>query len=73
VWALGEIGGDKARRLLVAVLESDAAHLHEEAEDALAELEFKSDNLDFSMFDFEDDDEEWVLDEAVDEDDEDDV
>ena len=63
VWALGEIGGDKARNLLVAVLESDAEHLHEEAEDALAELEFKTDNLDFTLFDFEDDDEEeWVLD-----------
>lgn len=74
VWALGEIGGDKARKLLQAVLESDAEHLHEEAEDALAELEFKADNLDFSMFDFDDDDdEEWVLDEDVDLEDEDDA
>jgi HEAT repeat protein len=72
VWALGEIGGDKARSLLLAVLDSDAEHLHEDAEDALAELEFKSDNLDFTMFDFEDEDEEeWVLDDnAADEDDE---
>ncbi len=71
VWSLGQIGGEKAKQLLLTVLESDAEHLHEEAEDALAELEFKGDNLDFTMFDFEDDDEEdWVLD--ADPDDEDD-
>ena len=71
VWSLGQIGGEKAKQLLIAVLESDAEHLHEEAEDALAELEFKGDHLDFTMFDFEDDDEEdWVLD--ADPDDEDD-
>jgi len=70
VWSLGQIGGDKARQLLIAVLESDAEHLHEVAEDALAELEFKADHLDFKMFDFdEDEDEEWVLDENPDEDD----
>jgi HEAT repeat protein len=72
VWSLGQIGGDKSRRLLTAVLDSDAEHLHEEAEDALVELEFKADNLDFTMFDFEDDDEEeWVLDENPDDEDDD--
>ncbi len=72
VWSLGQIGGEKAKQLLMAVLESDAEHLHEEAEDALAELEFKADNLDFTMFDFEDEDEEdWVLDENPDEEDDD--
>jgi hypothetical protein len=73
VWSLGQIGGEKAKQLLIAVLESDAEHLHEEAEDALAELEFKGDQLDFTMFDFDDDDEDWVLDENPDDDDEDDV
>jgi HEAT repeat protein len=69
VWSLGQIGGERARQLLVAVLDSDAEHLHEEAENALAELEFKADNLDFAMFDFEDEDEEdWVLDENPDDD-----
>ena len=69
VWSLGQIGGEKAKQLLMAVLDSDAEHLHEEAEDALAELEFKADNLDFAMFDFEDEDEEeWVLDENPDDD-----
>jgi HEAT repeat protein len=73
IWSLGQIGGDKAKQLLMAVLESEAEYLHEQAEDALAELEFKADNLDFKMFDFdEDDDEEWVLDEEVEDDDEDD-
>ncbi len=76
IWALGQIGGDKARAVLTAVLESDAEHLHEDAEDALAELEFKGDNLDFMMFDFSDadEDEEWVLDESAElyDDDEDD-
>ncbi len=72
VWSLGQIGGEKARQLLMAVLDSDAEHLHEEAEDALAELEFKADNLDFTMFDFEDEDEaDWVLDENPNDEDDD--
>jgi len=71
VWSLGQIGGEKAKQFLLAVLESDAEHLHEEAEDALAELEFKGDHLEFALLDFDDDDEEdWVLD--ADSDDEDD-
>jgi HEAT repeat protein len=73
VWSLGQIGGDRARQLLLAVLDSDAEHLHAEAEDALVELEFKADNLDLTMFDFEDDDDEveWVLDENPDDEDDD--
>jgi len=72
VWSLGQIGGDKARQLLQAILQSDAEHLHEDAEAALDELEFKGNNLDFTLMDFEDDDEdEWVLDQEIDEDDED--
>jgi HEAT repeat protein len=73
VWSLGQIGGDKARQLLMVVLESDAEQLYEEAEDALAELEFKADNVDLMMFDFEDDeDEEWVLDADLDDEEDDD-
>jgi HEAT repeat protein len=71
VWALGQIGGDKAKKLLIAVMDSDADHLYEVAEDALAELEFKTDNLDFSLFDFDDDEEDWVLDADPDEDEDD--
>ncbi len=71
VWSLGQIGGDRARQLLTTILDSDAEHLHEDAEAALDELEFKGNNLDFTLLDFEeDDDEDWVLDEDVDEDDE---
>jgi HEAT repeat protein len=73
VWSLGQIGGDKARQLLQAVIASDAEYLYDTAEAALDELEFKGDHLDFTLLDFEDDDdEEWVLDQDVDEDDEDD-
>lgn len=72
VWSLGQIGGDKARQLLQAVLLSDAEHLHEDAEAALDELEFKGNNLDFTLMDFEDDDEdEWVLDQDPDDDEDD--
>jgi HEAT repeat protein len=73
VWSLGQIGGEKAKQLLIAVLESDAEQLHEEAEDALAELEFKGDNLDFTMFDFDEDEEEWVLDEHLDDEEDEDA
>ncbi len=73
VWSLGQIGGDKARQYLMDVLDSDAEHLHEEAEDALAELEFKADNLDLTMFDFDEEDEDdWVLDDNPDDDEDDD-
>jgi HEAT repeat protein len=71
VWALGQVGGDKAKKLLLAVMDSEADHLYEVAEDALAELEFKTDNLDFSLFDFDDDEEDWVLDAEPDEDEDD--
>lgn len=77
VWALGQIGGDAARRVLTQVLEGDLAYLHEAAEDALAELEFKNGNLDFKLLDIsgpdddDDDEEEWLLD-LVNEDEEDD-
>ena len=74
VWSLGQIGGDKARQLLQAVLLSNAEHLHEDAEAALDELEFKGNNLDFTLIDFEDDDEdEWVLDEESDDDEDEDT
>ena len=72
VWALGQVGGDTAREVLMGVLDSDAVHLHEEAEDALDELEFKSGNLNFGIMDFDDEDEEeWVLDQDFDDEDDD--
>jgi HEAT repeat protein len=56
VWALGQVGGSEARRLLVAILEDeDSADLHEIAETALDELEFLSgDPLDLSLLEFDD-------------------
>jgi hypothetical protein len=68
VWSLGQIGGDVARQVLVHVLDKDQDYLTEAADDALAELEFKNDNLDFKLIDFSDvgeedeDDEEWLID-----------
>ena len=72
VWSLGQIGGDKARQVLTAILESDAEYLYEIAEEALDELEFNSGSHPLGMLDFEEDDEEWVLD-ADDEEDEDEI
>jgi len=73
VWALGQLGGDYARDILMGVLDSDAAYLHQEAEGALDEWEFNTGNLDFAMMDFgdDDDDEEWVLDEDFDDEEDD--
>jgi len=56
---------------LTAILESDAEYLHEIAEDALDELEFNSGSHTLGMLDFEEDDEEWVLDADDEEEDED--
>ena len=72
VWSLGQIGGDKSRQVLTAILESDAEYLHEIAQDALDELEFNSGSHPLGMLDFDEDDEEWVLD-ADDEEDDDEV
>jgi HEAT repeat protein len=72
VWALGQIGGDKARQVLEYILDSEADHLYDEAEAALDELEFKGDQLNLAMFDFDDEDEEeWVLDQDFDDDEDD--
>jgi hypothetical protein len=78
VYSLGQIGGDAARQALIKVLESDYEYLHDIAEDALDELEFKSGNLDFTLLavdgpDVElEEDDEWTLDLLGDEDEEDD-
>ena len=62
VWALGQIGGNEPRRLLTRILEDDdASDLHEAAEAALEELEFMSDDVDLTLFDFLDKDEDDEL------------
>jgi hypothetical protein len=79
IWALGEIGGDAARQVLRHVLDKNQDYLTEAADDALAELEFKNDNLDFKLIDFsdvgeeDDDDEEWLIDLLADDTDAEDV
>ncbi len=55
IWALGQIGGDKVRRILMACCQSGDEALAEVAEEALAELEFASGLLDISIYDEEDD------------------
>ena len=67
IWSLGQIGGDAARQVILHVLDGDQAYLHDAADDALAELEFKSGNIDLKLLDIEDpdadedDDEDWLL------------
>lgn len=67
VWSLGQIGGDVARQVLVHVLKSDQDYLVEAADEALAELEFKSGSLELKLLDMADadadeEDEEWLID-----------
>lgn len=56
IWALGQIGGNEARRVLEAVLEGGDESLQEAAEDALAELDFGEGIMPFNIFDFDADD-----------------
>ena len=53
VWALGQIGGNEARRVLERILESGDESLQEVAEDALAELDFGEGLTPFNMFEFD--------------------
>lgn len=58
VWALGEIGGDDARRFLQDRLETADDELTELIEDALANADMVDGILDLSMLDLDDDDEQ---------------
>ena len=58
VWALGEIGGDEARRFLQDRLETADDELIELIEDALANTDMVDGILDLSMLDLDDDDEQ---------------
>ncbi len=60
IWALGQIGGDEARRVLNACRRSDNEAIRSAAQDALRELEFLHGDLGaFLLFDFlADEDEE---------------
>jgi hypothetical protein len=51
LWSLGRIGGDAARDVLLAAYEGADPHLQDVIEDALSELEFAADELDFPLVD----------------------
>jgi HEAT repeat protein len=66
IWALGQIGGDKARRLLMECCEADDEMVQDAADEALAELELGATPLDLIAVelgdDLESDDEvDWDL------------
>ncbi len=60
LWALGQIGGEEARRLLLACCEQDDPVARSAAEAALEELDFLHGQLDFPLYNLDDD--EAVLD-----------
>lgn len=51
-WALGQIGGAEARRVLEICCEQGDEALQEAAEEALDEMDLLQGSLDFSMYDF---------------------
>ncbi len=51
IWALGQIGGDEARRILYDCYEQSDQCLHEAVEEALEQLEFMRGVLDISLDD----------------------
>jgi HEAT repeat protein len=53
VWALGQIGGPAARRVLEICTEVGDEAVQDAAEEALTELEFMQGTLDLSMLDFD--------------------
>ncbi len=67
VWALGQIGGPEARRVLEICYEQGDEALQDAAEEALAEMDFMQGTLDLSMLDFDIDDandgdeDEWAF------------
>ncbi len=58
IWALGEIGGDEARRILEARLETADEEFSKIIEDALAEANLMDGLLDFGALDFNEDEDE---------------
>lgn len=60
VWALGQIGTPEARRVLEICYEEGDEALQDAADEALAEMEFLQGEVDFTMYDFDEDDEDLL-------------
>jgi HEAT repeat protein len=58
IWALGQIGGREAQRVLEICLEEGDEALRDAAEEALDELDYMQGTLDFPLYDYETDDED---------------
>jgi HEAT repeat protein len=58
VWALGQIGGREAQRVLEICLESGDEALKDAAENALDELDYMQGTLDFPLYNYDVDDDE---------------
>jgi len=61
VWSLGQIATPEARRVLEICYEQGDEALQDAADDALAEMELMQGNLDFSMYDFEGEEDDELL------------
>lgn len=61
VWSLGQIGTPEARRVLEICYEQGDEALQDAADDALAEMDFIQGDLDFSMYDFEGEEDDELL------------
>jgi HEAT repeat protein len=58
VWALGQIGGQEAQRVLQVCIEQGDEALRDAAEEALDELDFMDGDMDMPLYDFDMDDED---------------
>ncbi len=59
VWALGQIGGPEARRVLEICYEQGDEALQDAADEAMAEMDLMQGSLDLAMIDFDDDGQDW--------------
>ncbi len=59
VWALGQIGGPEARRVLEICHRNGDEALQDAAEEALSELEFMEGTLDLTLFEYNGDERDW--------------
>jgi HEAT repeat protein len=65
IWALGQIRGSRAKQALLEAYEDADAHLREAIEEALAEHALLEGDLDFSLYAFNEDPDEAMLDDDL--------